>query len=53
MLNILVMNLLQTHCLLDSHSDGTYSMQDPLVNNLCNTIFLQICSDEEKKSSIS
>ncbi len=32
-----------------SHSDGTHSLQDPLVSNWCNAEF-QNCSDEETNS---
>ncbi len=41
---------------LDSHSDGTHSLQtveDPLLSKCCNATFLQICSDEETNSSTS
>ncbi len=34
---------------LDSHSDGTHSLQSKstsLVSKFCNATFLQICSDE-------
>ncbi len=37
---------------LDSHSDGTHSLQDPLVSNWCNVKF-QNCSDEETNSFTS
>ncbi len=34
------------YCCLNSHSDGTYSLQKkPLVSMLCNATFLQIFSD--------